>query len=188
MTAVRAAPTEADVFVFDADAHRAHCGPAYSPWGRDASESECEAPPCDSLYAQQMASRFISPPHWSVRLARFDRDTNLSGSERAEELVLGVAEGGEIVWMDHTVPEHHPGSNATEAEAQAAALDLAAMLVPPAAGAAATRGAAAPRRAPAERPHVRAVLREHLHALVAVGGHVDMASGASLNAHAGGEF
>jgi len=159
MTAVTAAPTEADVFVFDADAHRVHCGPAYSPWGRDASESECEAPPCDSLYAQQMASRFISPPHWSVRLARFDRDTNLSVSERAEELVLGVAEGGEIVWMDHTVPEHHPGSNATEAEAQAAALDLAAMLVPAADGSAATRGRVASQVADAEQEEAAAALK-----------------------------
>ena len=87
ITSVLATQAVEDLFVFDSDTNAVHCGPTYSPLaGPDSEPSSAE-----SVYAQQMSSGFLVPPHWSVRMARFDVDCDLDVSERAEELSVGVA-------------------------------------------------------------------------------------------------
>ena len=51
-----------------------------------------------------------------VRLARFD-DSGAAMVDRAEEVSVGVGNGGEILWLMHSIPESRPGANTTEAEA-----------------------------------------------------------------------
>ena len=125
MTAVVATKTVQDLFVFESDPGHVKCESIYSMSGDEHRNREAG----ESIYAQQMTAGFLVPPHWSVRIARFDCDCDLDVSDRAEEISVGVANDDEIVWVQHEVPEHFAGNNLTEPEAQALALSVAASTV-----------------------------------------------------------
>ena len=73
LSSVRATRIEADLFVLEADPHAVQCGPALDPLGfTTVPKPVCETPPCESMYTQQMAAGFLTPPHWSIRFARCD--------------------------------------------------------------------------------------------------------------------
>jgi hypothetical protein len=122
MTAVLGTQAVEDMFVFETDPNHVQCGPLYSPFDDSGGDSSIGG---ESVYTQQMNAGFLVPPHWSVRIARFDCDCDLDVSDRAEELAVGVANDNSIVWVQHEVPEHFAGNNLTEPEAQAIALELA---------------------------------------------------------------
>jgi hypothetical protein len=137
LTSASQAPTESDTFVFGADTARLQCGSAWSRWTTQSNRTATSASSSpSSLYDVQMADGFLWPPHWRIRIARFDRGEGkaVNVSERAEETNIGVTHEGRLIWMSHTVPEHHHGTNLTEAEARAAALQHAAKLLPSGAG------------------------------------------------------
>jgi hypothetical protein len=64
-----------------------------------------------------LIGRYITPPLWSVRYARFEGDV----AERAEQYQVWVDGSGEVVRFRHTLAEATPGSVLLEAEARARA-------------------------------------------------------------------
>ena len=57
-----------------------------------------------------------------LSVAKEYRALRSRGVHALEEILVGVANGDEIVWVQHAVPEHFAGNNLTESEAQALAL------------------------------------------------------------------
>jgi len=68
------------------------------------------------VYAALMGS-YITPPHWTVRFARFTGDV----SERAEEYAVCIAPGGGVYRFIHELPESRPGQNLDQMQAKALA-------------------------------------------------------------------
>jgi hypothetical protein len=66
-----------------------------------------------SAYRQLMES-YLNPPGWNVRFARFEGDI----VKRAEEFSVGIVRGGQIVRVQHQLPESAPGPSLPEAEAR----------------------------------------------------------------------
>ncbi|MDZ7292926.1 MAG: CPBP family intramembrane metalloprotease [candidate division KSB1 bacterium] len=55
----------------------------------------------------QLLGRYLSPPHWKIRFARFEGDV----AERAEEYQVFIADKGEIFRVSHKLPEARPGDS-----------------------------------------------------------------------------
>lgn len=128
-------PQNSDMFVFESDAARNLCKPAWTLFESskvNITASDTQPNSAHSIYDMQMQNGFLWQPYWMVRFARFDhgKDNSVNVSERADETNFGVTNNGKILWFSHTVPEHHPGSNWTESEAQTFATEYVGQLVP----------------------------------------------------------
>jgi hypothetical protein len=64
-------------------------------------------------YRKLMGS-YLTPPAWQVRFVRFDT----SVEERAEEYQVIVARGGEVLGLQHELPESRQGASLDQAEAK----------------------------------------------------------------------
>lgn len=67
----------------------------------------------ETVYAQMMET-FLMPPHWVVRVARFEGDV----AERAEEFRIRTDRNGRIIRFTHRLPEARPAPSLSEAEAR----------------------------------------------------------------------
>jgi len=70
----------------------------------------------ETLYAH-MIGTFIMPPHWVVRVARFEGDV----AERAEEFHIRTDRNKRIIRFTHRLPEARPAPALTESEARSVA-------------------------------------------------------------------
>jgi hypothetical protein len=62
---------------------------------------------------------YVAPPHWRVRVARFEGDLEA----RAEEWRVDVGPDGRVGRVSHTLPEARPGASLSEPDARALARD-----------------------------------------------------------------
>jgi hypothetical protein len=72
---------------------------------------------------QDLFNSFLLPPHWLIRLVKISG----SAEEKTEEFRVRVSNGGEVLNMEHIVPEETAGANLSQEEAQKiadAAIDL----------------------------------------------------------------
>jgi hypothetical protein len=70
----------------------------------------------ETAYAQMMGT-FLLPPHWVVRVARFDGDV----ADRAEEFRIRTDKDGRIIRFTHRLPEARPGPELSESDARSRA-------------------------------------------------------------------
>ena len=63
---------------------------------------------------------YLSPPRWVVRLVDFRADPE----RRVEELRVQLGVGGELLRLEHVLPEARPGASLEEEDARAAALGV----------------------------------------------------------------
>src|SRR5262249_24617527 len=67
----------------------------------------------ESVY-KKLIGVYVTPPHWSVRFARFQGDVEA----RAEEYQVLIDGSGRVFRIAHDLPESKPGKNLTEEEAR----------------------------------------------------------------------
>ncbi|MCP4656149.1 MAG: CPBP family intramembrane metalloprotease, partial [bacterium] len=66
---------------------------------------------------RDLLGRYLEPPRWRVRFARFTGDV----AERAEEYRVWISPRGEVVRFEHWLPEHRAGASLSEEEARSLA-------------------------------------------------------------------
>ena len=70
---------------------------------------------------QELLGQYLPEPRWNVRIATFDGDV----AERAEEWRVFVTKTGQVLRVEHTLPEARPGASLDETSARA--LSVAAL-------------------------------------------------------------
>ena len=70
----------------------------------------------ETIYAQMLGT-FLLPPHWVVRVARFEGDV----AERAEEFRIRTDRNGRVIRFTHRLPEARPAPALSESEARSLA-------------------------------------------------------------------
>jgi hypothetical protein len=84
--------------------------------GRDLQHTFVWRTAGDSLY-RSLLGRYLSPPHWDVRFARFEGDI----ADRAEEWTVTIQGRGQVSRIAHDLPEARPGHSVTDTVARALA-------------------------------------------------------------------
>ncbi len=63
---------------------------------------------------RNMFDTFLPPPHWLIRLVK----TSGTAEEKTEEYRVRISDEGEIMSVEHKIPETAPGANLSQKEAQ----------------------------------------------------------------------
>jgi hypothetical protein len=84
--------------------------------GRDESHAFVLETAGRDVYMRLLGS-YLSPPHWIVRVARFEGDV----AERAEEWTAVLESSGSVRMVRHTLPEGRPGTSLGDDQARALA-------------------------------------------------------------------
>ena len=67
---------------------------------------------------RELLGKYLPEPRWNVRIATFEGDV----AERAEEWRVFVTKAGQVLRVEHTLPEARPGASLDESSARALAV------------------------------------------------------------------
>ncbi len=74
----------------------------------------------DEQTYNNLLGKYLSPPHWKIRFVRFEGDV----AERAEEYQVLIDGAGQVIRVNHQLPEARPGASLSADEARLIAFSV----------------------------------------------------------------